>query len=298
MQRRDRRTIDPSTFRQEMAELYGPRPDFRAAAKELGVPKSTLHRLWRGGRSISAKNLGALAGRLGVPAAWLEHGEGKTAGGEAPAYAFKSETGEVRLDVAHFFPGSEQGGHTYPGAKGRRALARVYEACKTLGRAHSDPATPWRPTAGLELPFPPSPVRRHIQSALRLVAFEWRRELGALPKKDREDLLSAWYHVWATTLEAATRVPEVRVPAPHVGWRVDQMQPRRSAVPSPNLNELGALLRKKPGSFDALLDAELNREGQPRKRAVRLFLTAERRRRGGSRPAVVAELRDILRNLG
>src|SRR5260370_15184107 len=52
--RQDRKPIEPAIFRQAMTDVFGPRPDFRRAARELGVPKSTLHRLWNGGRNLSA----------------------------------------------------------------------------------------------------------------------------------------------------------------------------------------------------------------------------------------------------
>ena len=54
----DRRVIHLEAFRANIAALYGPRPNFAWAEKELGVNKSTLNRVWLGRTStVSAANL-------------------------------------------------------------------------------------------------------------------------------------------------------------------------------------------------------------------------------------------------
>lgn len=207
--RGDRRAIDPTAFREAMQELYGPRPNFRTAAAHLGVPRSTLNRLWRGARTVSLANLERLASKLGVSPDWLSFRHGIEPVSGLPPFSLKRERGtETSLAVSHVFPGTPRDpvDYTVPSLKGLYWLARMREVGATLGPANSDPQVgPMADVFGDQW-FPPGPVRQHIDHALKIVASEWGRELGRLPRRDREHLLAAWYQVWALTLDAARKV--------------------------------------------------------------------------------------------
>ena len=188
--RRDRMPIEPAIFRQAMTDVFGPRPDFRRAARELGVPKSTIHRLWNGGRTISAKNLQRLSQRFGVHDGWLSfglHGE--------PMILVKGR----RVLWGVVFPGTPRNElpATNPDIAGLHLLAKIREAARSLEPAKSDPEGRF---------FPPLPVGEVIEYALRRLAEERGIELGKLSRRERQKILAAWIEPWVVTLDRARKL--------------------------------------------------------------------------------------------
>jgi len=219
--RQDRRLIEPAIFRQAMTDVFGPRPDFRRAARELGVPKSTLHRLWNGGRTISTKNLERLSQRFGVHDGWLSFGLHGV-----PMIPVKGH----RVLWGVVFPGTPRNEvrATDPDIGGLHLLAKIRETATSLKPAKSDPEG---------RVFPPLPVGEVIDYALRRLAEERGIELGMLSRRERQKILAAWLEAWAVTLESAGRVPSAGQTQPLVHARGRQARRRKTSPSSERSRE-------------------------------------------------------------
>lgn len=131
--RDDRRFIAPEKFREAMRNVFGERPNFRTVARQISVPRSTLHRLWHGASCVSSENMSRLAATFGVHPDWLTyplHNPPKLDGG-----------GDTLIAVGHVLPGTPRGEvrTTTPTVKGLYWLARGLAAIeRTLGHAKSD----------------------------------------------------------------------------------------------------------------------------------------------------------------
>jgi len=199
--RTDRRSIEPAKFREAMESLYGRRPNFRLAEGQLGVPKSTLHRLWRGGTSVSAANLERLSRKFGVQVEWLH--------GSHPLPWPRGRSGAPAL-VGWKFPG--QVIPTAPDIRGFFWLARMQTALDKLGRGKTDQAkydewakNDFLPGVVGSTLFPPSLVKDSIESALQRCDAEWGPALSDLPEGERRKILGEWLRVWTLTMVAAAK---------------------------------------------------------------------------------------------
>jgi len=204
--RGDRRLISHDRFREALGAVYGERPDFSQAEKELGVNKSTLNRLWNGRRTISAENLEQLSEKLGVQPEFL-------VGTHLLPWA-PQRSGTPAL-VGWKFP--KHVTPTVPDIRGFFWLARMQTAIDKLGRGKTDQARydEWAKNdflpgvVGTTL-LPPSPVRDNIGNAIERCDAEWGPTLGDLPEAERRRILGEWLRVWTLTLEAAAKAKKGR----------------------------------------------------------------------------------------
>ena len=211
--RDDRRRVNVARFREALTANFGDPPNFRRAAKKLRVPRSTLHRLWKGRRVASAENYTLLCKGFGIDQEWLARHDWIT--------PYPHKGGKIGL----VFQGTPREGDriTYPGLKGTYWLARIGECLDKLGPASSDTQLKRRlraearqrgvrrRPANAPRMFPrrrfPSAVVNLIGAAVDTVAHEWNRRLGRLPPRERSKVLDAWCYAWAVTLEAACKLP-------------------------------------------------------------------------------------------